>query len=168
MEGGLGSLGFNASTLIAQLVNFAILFALLYFVAYKPVLRMFDERSKKVKESMEQTESIKEQAELAEKETEKRIQEASKEGQKMLQKAEQVGEEIKQKAEQDAEMQSEKLISRAKAEIQSERDEAVNELRQQFANLTILTAGKVIDKTLDKEAHRELIRKALEESSDLN
>ena len=164
MEG----LGISLPTLIAQLINFAVLLLLLYLVAYKPVLRMLDERSGKVKESMEQTEQIKEQAELAEKEAEKRIQEASKEGQRMLQKAEQFGEEIRQKAKQDAEVQSEKLISRAKAEIQSERDEAVSELRQQFANLTILTAGKVIDKTLDKEAHRELIRKALEESSDLN
>ena len=164
MEG----LGISLPTLIAQLINFAVLLLLLYLVAYKPVLRMLDERSGKVKESMEQTEQIKEQAELAEKEAEKRIQEASKEGQKMLQKAEQFGEEIRQKARQDAEVQSEKLISRAKAEIQSERDETVSELRQQFANLTILTAGKVIDKTLDKEAHRELIRKALEESSDLN
>ncbi|MFC1865209.1 F0F1 ATP synthase subunit B [Chloroflexota bacterium] len=164
MEG----LGISLPTLIAQVVNFVILLLLLYLVAYKPVLRMLDARSGKVKESMEQTEQIKEQAELAEKEAEKRIQEASKEGQSMLQKAEQFGEEIRQKARQDAEVQAEKLIFRAKAEIQSERDEAVSELRQQFANLTILTAGKVIDKTLDKEAHRELIRKALEESSDLN
>jgi len=168
MEGGLGSLGINLSTLIAQIINFAVLFVLLYFVAYKPIMRMLDERSKRVKESMDKTEYIKGQAELAEKETLKRIQEASKEGQKLIQKAEQAGEEIRQKVQQDAEKQSEKILKRAQVEIQQERDEAVSELKQHFANLTILTAGKVINKTLDKETHKELIEKALEESSDLN
>jgi F-type H+-transporting ATPase subunit b len=168
MEGGLGSLGINTSTLLAQIINFTILFALLYFVAYKPILRMLDERSRRVKESIDQTEQIKEQAELAEKETTKRIQEASKEGQKIIQKAEQVGEEIRQKAQQDAEKQTEKILNRAQVEIERERDEAVSELRQQFASLTIMTAGKVIDKALDKETHKELIEKALKESSELN
>lgn len=165
---GLYDLGLNWPTLIAQLINFTLLFTLLYFVAYKPIMRMFDERSRRVKESIDQTEQIKEQAELAEKETAKRIKEASKEGQKLIQKAEQVGEEIRQKAQQDAEKQTEKILKRAQVEIKQERDEAVSELRQQFASLTIMTAGKVIDKTLDKETHKELIEKALKESSELN
>jgi len=168
MEGGLGSLGINVSTLLAQVINFVILFGLLYLVAYKPIMRMLDERSRRVKESIEQTEEIKEQAEMAEKETAKRIQEANKESQKIIQKAEQAGEEIRQKAQLDAEKQTEKILKRAQVEIEQERDEIINELRQQFANLTIMTAGKVIDKTLDKKAHRELIEKALEESSGLN
>ncbi len=168
MEGGLGSLGIQPSILLAQFINFIILFGLLYFVAYKPIMRMLDERSKRVRESMEQTEYIKEQAELAEEETAKRIQVASKESQEIIKKAEQAGEEIKQKVQQEAERQSEKILKRAQVEIKQERDEAVSELRKQFANITILTAGKVIDKTLDKESHKDLIEKALKESSDLN
>ncbi len=68
MEG----LGINMPTLRAQVINFMVLFGLLYLVAYKPLLRMLDERSRRVKESMEQTESIKQQAARAEQETEKR------------------------------------------------------------------------------------------------
>jgi len=165
MEGGLGSLGINTSTLIAQIINFTILFALLYFVAYKPILRMLDERSRRVKESIDQTDHIKEQAKLAEEETEKRIQEASKKGQKIIQRAEQAGEEARQKAKEEAAVDAERLIARAQGEIQRERDEAVADLRHQFADLTVLAAGKVIDRTLDKEAHKKLIEKTLEESS---
>ncbi len=168
MEGGLGSLGINTSTLLAQLINFGVLFLLLYLVAYKPLMRMLDERSNKVKESMEQTEQIKEQAELAEKETAKRIKEASKEGQKIIQKAEQAGEEARQRARKEASVEAEKLVARAQVEIQRERDEAVADLRSQFADLTVLAAGKVIDRTLDKEAHKKLIEKTLEEGSGIN
>ena len=42
----MAELGINLPTLIAQIVNFIILFGLLYLVAYKPIMRMLDERSK--------------------------------------------------------------------------------------------------------------------------
>ena len=77
MEG----LGINLPTLVAQVINFAILFGLLYLVAYKPVMRMLDERSRKIKESMEQTELIKEQASHAEDEVRRQLDVAAKEGQ---------------------------------------------------------------------------------------
>jgi F-type H+-transporting ATPase subunit b len=57
---GIASLGISLPTLLAQIVNFVILFGLLYLVAYKPVMRMLDERSKRTRESMEQAEYIKE------------------------------------------------------------------------------------------------------------
>jgi F-type H+-transporting ATPase subunit b len=93
--GGLESLGINLPTLIAQLVNVIILFGLLYLVAYKPIMRMLDERSRRVKESMEQTEQIKQQAEHAEEEAAKKIADASKEGEEVIARAMKTGEEVK-------------------------------------------------------------------------
>jgi len=139
----------------------------MYLVAYRPIMRMFDERSRKVKESMEQTEFIKEQAARAEEEAEKRIEAASKDGQELVARAVRTGEEVRQKAQQGARQDAESLIARARVEIQRERDEAIDELRKEFADLTILAAGKVIDRSLDKEAHRQLIAKVLEESPTL-
>ncbi len=163
MEG----LGFSLPTLLAQIVNFVILFGLLYLVAYKPIMRMLDERSGKVKESMEQTEYIKEQAAHAEEEAKRRIETASKEGQEVVARAVRTGEEVRQQAQQEARKDAESLIARAQGEIQRERDGAIDELRREFADLTILAAEKVIDRTLDKEAHRQLIDKTLEESTSL-
>ncbi len=165
--GGLASLGINLPTLLAQIVNFAILFGLLYLVAYKPIMRMLDERSRKIRESMEQTEFIKQQAEQAEEEAEKRIEAASKEGQEAIARAVQTGEEVRRGAQQQAKQEAESLVARARSEIQRERDEAIDELRKEFADLTILAAGKVIDRSLDKEAHRQIIDKVLEESTTL-
>jgi F-type H+-transporting ATPase subunit b len=165
--GGLADLGINLPTLVAQIVNFAILFGLLYLVAYKPIMRMLDERSRRVKESMEQTESIKEQAARTEEEVKKQLEAAGREGQERIAQAVQIGEEVKQKAQQEARQGAETLIARARTEIQRERDEAIDELRKEVADLTILAAGKVIDRSLDKEAHRQLIDKVLEESTTL-
>lgn len=165
--GGLADLGINLPTLVAQIVNVVILLGLLYLVAYKPVMRMLDERSRRVKESMEQTDAIKEQTARAEEEVKKQLEAASRGGQERIAQAIQIGEDVKQKAQQEARQEAETLISRARTEIQRERDEAIDELRKEVADLTILAAGKVIERSLDKKAHRELIDKVLEESTAL-
>ena len=165
--GGLAELGISLPTLIAQVVNFGILFGLMYLVAYKPIMRMFDERSRKIKESMEQTELIKQQAAHAQEETEKRIATASREGQEVIARAVRAGEELRQKTTQEAKQEAETLVARARAEIQQERDQAIDEVRAAFADLTIKAAEKVIDRSLDKEAHRQVIDKVLEESTTL-
>ncbi len=163
MEG----LGINLPTLLAQIVNFVILLGLLYLVAYKPIIRMFDERSRKIKESMEQTEFIKEQAAHAEEEVKKQLEAAGRQGQELIARAARAGEEVRQGIHQQAEQEAESLLTRARVEIQRERDEAIDELRKEFADLTILAAEKVIDRSLDKEAHRQLIDKVLKESTTL-
>lgn len=163
MEG----LGINLPILVAQLVNFIILMGLLYLVAYKPLMRMLDERSSKIKESMEQTEYIKLQAARAEQEVAERIAEAGKEGQKIVDRALKAGEEVRKKARGVASQEAEVLIAKARVETQRERDEVVDELRKEFADLTILTAEKVISRSLDKEAHRQLIDQVLKESASL-
>lgn len=158
-------LGINWGVLITQIVTFVILLVILRFVAYKPLMRMLDERSQKVKESMEQAEAVKEQSANAEEEVKKQLAEAGREGQDRIARAVKAGEEVKQKAQEDARQEAEALLNRARSEIKQERDEAISSVRREFADLTIMAAGKVIDRSLDKEQHRELIEKALEEST---
>ncbi len=57
------------------------------------------------------------------------------------------------------------MLERARGEIQLERDNAIAELRREFADLTIAAAEKVIGQSLDRTAHQRLIEQALAESS---
>jgi F-type H+-transporting ATPase subunit b len=164
---GLAGLGINVPTLLAQIVNVVILLVVLYFVAYKPVMRMLDDRSKRVKDSMEQADAAKEQAARTEEEVKQRLAKAEQEGQKRIEESMKTGEEVREKARQSARQETEALVTRARGEIQRERDEAINELRKEVADLTILAAEKVIDRSLDKKAHRELIDRAIKESDAL-
>jgi F-type H+-transporting ATPase subunit b len=160
-------LGISLPTLLTQVITFIILLVVLRFVAYKPIMRMMDERSRRVKESLEQAQSLKEQSARAEEQVKKQLEEASREGQERIVRAVKAGEEVKQRAQEDAKKEAETLVNRARNEIQKERDDAISEVRREFADLTILAAGKVIDRSLDKEEHRELIEKVLKESSTL-
>jgi F-type H+-transporting ATPase subunit b len=162
---GISQLGINVPLLITQLVTFVILLVVLRLVAYKPLMRMMDERSRRIKESMEQAETVREQSEQAEEQVKAQLAEASREGQERLQRAIKAGDDVRAKAQENAKAEAEALLVRARSEIQQERDEAINEVRRSFADLTVLAAGKVIEQSLDKEKHKELIDKVLEESS---
>jgi F-type H+-transporting ATPase subunit b len=167
VQGFFEGLGINGPMLVNQLVIFIILLVLLRVVAYKPIMRMLDERTRRVKESIEQAEAVQEETARTEEELKQRLEEASREGQERIARAVKAGEEVKQQAQEEAKREAEALVQRARTEIQRERDEAVGEVRREFADLAVLAAGKVIERTLDKEAHRELIEKVLEESSTL-
>lgn len=164
---GLTALGFNLPVLVAQVVNVIVLFVILYLVAYKPMMRMLDERSRRIKESLAQADSVREQAAHAEEEVKKQLETASRDGQEKIARAVQIGEEVKQKAQSEAKQEAEALITRARSETRRERDEAIDEVRKEVADLTILAAEKVIDQSLDKPAHRRLIDKVLAESESL-
>ena len=165
--GGLDKLGINLPLLITQLISFIILLVALYFVAYKRILKMLDDRAQRVKESMEQAEAVKNQSARAEEEVKKQIQAATQRGQELIAQATQTSDEIRAKAQELAKQDAEAMIEKAREAIQTERDAAVDELRQEFADLTIMAASKVIGESLDKEAHKKLIDKVLARKSNL-
>jgi F-type H+-transporting ATPase subunit b len=164
----MGELGFNGPLFISQLISFLILLVVLYLVAYKRILKMLDERAKQVKESMEQAESVKTQSARAEEEVKKQIQVASQRGQELIAQATQTSDEIRAKAQDLAKQDAEVLIEKARQATKTERDSAVDELRREFAELTIMAASKVVGESLDKATHKKLIDKVLSENQTLN
>ncbi len=165
--GGIGALGFDLPSLIVYLVNFLILLGALYLFAYKPILRMLDQRSQNIKEGMETAEQVRQEAARQQEEMEKRMDEVRQEGQSLLAQAREMAERFREEEKGRARQEAEALIARARAEIQRERDEAVDEVRRHFAELAILAAEQVIERSLDADAHRDIIEKVLEESSNI-
>jgi F-type H+-transporting ATPase subunit b len=163
----MDKIGINLALLIAQIVNFLVLLAILYFFAYKPILKMLDERARKIKESVDEVQKVKDQAARAEEEFKQKIETAGKQGQEVIARAMRTGEEARQRAQVEAKQEAQVLVEKAREEIKQERNEAISELRQEFADLTIVAAEKVIEKSLDKEAHRQIIDKVLDESANL-
>ena len=160
MEG----IGINLPLLLAFVVNFIILLVLLSVVLYKPVLKMLDERQAKIKESMDQTEKIRLQIEKTEENIKAQLESARVEGQKIITQSELIGERLKTEAKDEARHEAETIVSKARIEIQHQRDKDIEELRKQFADIAISAAEKVINETLDKEKHRKLINEVLEEA----
>lgn len=160
----MGAIGIEWNVLLAQLINFGILFGLLFIVLYKPMRRMFDERSARIKASMEQAEGIKEQMAQTQEQVREQLEAARREGQAILARAAQMGEQLKEEAKQEAKQEAAAIVVMARAEIERERDVAIAQLRNQFVDLAIAAAEKVVSKTLDREKHRQMIEEVLEQA----
>ncbi len=159
------AIGINLQLLVAFLINFLILFGLLTAVLYKPVLKILDERQARIKESLEQAEKIKDQTTRSEEQVKAAIETARKEGQSIIAQASQIAEKLKEEAKDGARKEAETIISKAKDDIKLERDKSIAELRNEFANLTVLAAEKVIKESLDTQKHKKLINEVLEQSN---
>ena len=163
MEG----LGINWGLLIAFVVNFIILFVILSLVAYKPIVKMLNDRQAKIKDSMDQAEKIRQDTARSEEEIKAHLETARKEGQNVIAQASQIGERLKEEAKQSARQEAESLVTKARGEIQRDREKSMEELRAEFADIAILAAEKVINETLDKKKHRKIIDDVLKESAAL-
>ena len=161
----MDELGLNIPVLIAQLVNFFLLLVVLRLFLYKPILEMLDRRSQRIREGLQAAEQSKEQAAQTEQEVAAQLAEARSQGQTLLAQAQESANRVQEEARAQARREAEILLERARSEIQLERDQAIAELRAQFADLTVAAAEKVINQSLDRQAHRRLIEDVLAESS---
>ena len=161
MEG----LGIDLPTFVGQLVSFLILLGLLVYFGYKPIRKMLDERSNRIREGMEQAEAIKKEYEHAQVEVQEQINRARQDGQGIVAQAEKLGDRLREEAREEARREAQAITDRVKVELERERDKLIDELRGEFVDIALLAAEKVINETLDKEKHRRLIEEALKESS---
>lgn len=160
-----GELGINWHGLLGQFISFGILLILLLVFAYKPITKMLDDRSKKIKESMDQAEFIKQQVAKTEQMVQEQLAQARRQGQDLVAQAAQIGERLRDEARQQARQDAEAIVARTRTEIKAEREESIAKLREEFVEIAILAAEKVINKALDKETHRQLIEQTLQESN---
>ncbi len=158
---GIGALGINLPGLIAQLINFTILLVLFSWVFKKFLFPALDERKRRIEEGLQASEEAKQRLSQTEQEIAKELDKARQEGQQLVAQAQQVSGRIQEEARQQARADAENLLERARSEIQLERDAAIADLRREFAGLTIAAAERVIKKSLDPAAHRQLIEEVL-------
>ncbi|MDY7019391.1 MAG: F0F1 ATP synthase subunit B [Chloroflexota bacterium] len=161
---GFAKIGIDIPLLVAFVVSFVVLFALLGVFLYKPVLKMLDERSKRIKEGMERAEATKQEYEQVKVNVEEQIDKSRQEGQAIIAQASEIAGRLKEEAREEARQEAQAIVDRTRAELERERDKLVGDLRKEFVDVAVLAAEKVINETLDKKRHRRLIEEVLERS----
>ncbi len=165
MDKAVEALGLNLPQLIAQVANFFLLLVILRLVAYKPILKMLDERKQKIAEGLNAAELARAEAAQAQANIASQLQEGQRQAQEVVAGAQQIATRIQAEAREQANRDREESLVRARAEIQLERDRAVADLRREFADITVSAAEKVIGQSLDRTAHQRIIDEALANSS---
>ena len=164
----MGALGINLIGLITQVIGFVAIVVLLTWLLYKPLLRVLDQRSEKIKESLEASERAREEAAKSQEEMQQQLEESRAEGQQLIAQARDVADRFREEELAKAREEISAQRSRAEADIQRERDAAVEDIRREFAGLAVTAAERVVRRSLDDDGHEELIEQVLREGSQAN
>ena len=159
----LETLGIHFPSLAIYLVNFLLVLLLLYLFAYKPILRLMDQRAERIRESLEAADTARQEAASSQEAIQEQITEARREGQRIMDQAREASERFRTDEMDKARQEAEAFVERAKEDIARERDTALQEVRASFGDLAITAAERVIRSSLDRQAHEELINQVLEE-----
>ena len=159
--GGIAALGINLKMLIAQVINFLILFLLLKYLLFGPISKMLQERSAKIKAGLEAAEKSQKEKEEIDILKEKVLAEATSRAQAIVAEAEKQSSEIRQKQVAETKDQTKQIINDAKAEIVAEKEKMVLQAKNEIADLTILVSEKVMGQKMDETIDRELVKKSI-------
>lgn len=144
-------------TLIAQIINFLILVAILAKVAYKPLMQALADRQAKIVESIETAEREKAAAEQLKREYQEQLAGARTQAQAIVDKAMKLAEQTKEEILTEARAENARLLKAAQEEIARERDHALAELRGEVVALSMAAATKIIGQNLDAETNAKLV-----------
>ncbi len=162
--GGIAALGFSLPGLITQLINFGILLVVLRMFLYGPLLKVLDERRRRIQEGINAAASAASAAASSEAEARRAMEAARAEGQAAVARATEAAARLREELETRARADAEQIVARAREEIALERDQALEQLRREFADLAIVAAERVIAQSLDRSAHQRLIDDVLAQS----
>jgi F-type H+-transporting ATPase subunit b len=143
--------------IIWTLISFTILLVLLWKVAYKPITRALKKREDTIRDSLEEAKKTRESAETLLEDYKKQLAQAREEAHKILSEGKTLGENVKKEIIQKAHEESNQIVKRAQEEIEFQKEKALMDLKEKIADLTIMAASKVIEKSLDKKDHEQLL-----------
>ena len=145
------------ATFFAQILNFLILVAILRALCYKPVVRMIKAREDKIAESLAKADSGVAEAESLKKDYQAQLAEAREKAQAIVDKAEKVAASNRETILQDTKREIEQMKKAAQAEIQRDRERAADQLKKEIVALSLLAAGKVVEKNMEASENEALV-----------
>lgn len=144
------------ATLIAQILNFLVLVFVLAKFAYKPLLNMMEERKNKIASDLEAADQAKADAEAVKAEYAAKLADARQEAQAIIDNARKTAQAAHDKIMADTKAEQEQVIAAARESIVMEQKKAMDEVRAQVISLSMIAAGKIVEKKLGSDEDKKL------------
>lgn len=158
----------NPGTIFWMIIIFGIVLFILRKFAWKPILNALKEREESIASALNSAEEAKKEVAGLKADNQKIIAEARKEKDIILKEAKEIKEKIIAEAKEKANVETQKSIEHARQQIQSEKDAAINDIKKQVAELSIMIAEKVIKKELGNKGAQEKMVDGLIDDIKLN
>lgn len=153
----LTPLGINAGFLVAQIINFLIIFGLLTAVLWRPMTNMLDSRSAKIAKGLEDASAAANARRNAEAEAEKILAAARADAAREVEQARGRGDEVAKQVIAEANAEAERIRSEARTRGEEERNKQLADMRSQVANISVAVANRLLQDNLDAKKQQSLI-----------
>jgi len=153
----------NVGLMVWTLLLFGISLFALWKLAFPAISAALDKRQKAIEDSIDYAEDLRKQADGVLAEYRERLKEAREQADEIVERARRAGETHERQSEEDAKAKREQLLEQTRRDIDTETRRAIQEIRREVADLTVMATEKVTRKTLTEDDQRKLVQDALSE-----
>jgi F-type H+-transporting ATPase subunit b len=147
------------ATFIGQIVAFAIFIYLTQRFVWPPIVAAMAERTKRIADGLQAADKAEKDLELAKKKVVEQLTSAKKEAAAIIDQANKRAIEVVEEAKEKARLEAERIKASAQAEIEQATARAKEELRSKVVVLALAGAEKILESSIDQNAHNELVNK---------
>jgi len=153
----LAGLGINGGYLLAQIINFLIIFVAISALAWRPLVRVLEARRERIAKGLEDARAAEQARANAERDAQKVLDQARVEASRLIEEARGRGEDQARVITEQANRDSEAIRARARAEAEEQTTSQLGQLRTQVAQLAIAAAERVIGQSLDQQKATQIV-----------
>ncbi|WP_165312670.1 F0F1 ATP synthase subunit B [Vibrio ziniensis] len=145
------------ATLLGQALSFALFVWFCMKYVWPPIMQAIEERQKKIADGLQAAERAKKDLDLAQANASDSLKEAKRTATEVIEQANKRKAQILDEAREEAQAERQKILAQAASEVEAERNRARDELRKQVATLAIAGAEKILERAIDKDAHKDIL-----------
>jgi F-type H+-transporting ATPase subunit b len=156
-DGGFSFTDFNWGLTLWTLVLFGIFFVVMTKFGWGPLLKIVHDREQSIRQAVEGAESANNEAKVLLEKHRHLVVDITRERAEIIKTANEEATKLKDGLQAQAKAESERMIERARDQIEREKTQALQELRGEVANLAVEAASKIVVSSLTPEAQKKLV-----------
>ncbi|MFD2179086.1 F0F1 ATP synthase subunit B [Veronia pacifica] len=147
------------ATLIGQAIAFFMFVVFCMKYVWPPLMQAIEERQKKIADGLAAADRAAKDLDLAQANASDQLAEAKRAATEIIEQANKRKAQIIDEAREEANAERDNILTQGKAEIDAERNRARDELRKQVATLAVIGAEKILERSIDESAHKDILEK---------
>jgi F-type H+-transporting ATPase subunit b len=148
---------------IWTIITFLVLLALLAKFAWRPLLAALDSRQETIRKSLDDAQQARQELERLNKESAEIIRTARVDAESIISQSRADGERLREEVKQKARAEADHIVRNAERQIQLETGRALQQIRREAVDLSVMIASKIIQRNISKEDNERLIEDALKQ-----
>ena len=148
---------------IWTIVTFLVLLALLAKFAWRPLLEALESRQSAIRKSLDDAQQAKQELERVNQESAQIVNRARVDAEAIITQSRSDGDRLREEIKQKARTEADHIVKNAERQIQLETSRALEQIRREAVDLSVMIASKIIQRNLSKEDNERLIDEALKQ-----